>query len=307
MAETAKIKLSETLLRLIVNRGLSRNRKKLCSQVGISESALTQYIHGRSRPSFDTLIGLAEFFDVSLDYLVFGREAESQAADYDPVLSYVDHALTNLLAKTDRRAWLFTRIAQALRDKIDEAAISLESRLTIPAGLVSDNETMKLEEHSQESRIISMNLQYDIIKADHGTEAAGRFLPVVSRNIGLRRKYKFLLPGANREWAPVVGSFRKILSKQGLNSGLVDDYCEFCITDAPIFSGAGFYRLDVSDFEKMQPILYLRVREFINEDGWLGYVIPPSMEPQSDALMDLWHLERGVEGFEALWRQARPV
>ena len=38
--------------------------------LGISERAVSYYIEGKRRPDFDGLIALAEYFDVSMDYLV---------------------------------------------------------------------------------------------------------------------------------------------------------------------------------------------------------------------------------------------
>lgn len=45
-------------------------KKDVCSAIGISIMAYYRYEKGEREPSMSTLIALADFFDVSLDYLV---------------------------------------------------------------------------------------------------------------------------------------------------------------------------------------------------------------------------------------------
>ena len=49
----------------------SRNltQKQVADGIGIAEQAYQRYEYGR-KPAFDVLIALADYFDVSLDYLV---------------------------------------------------------------------------------------------------------------------------------------------------------------------------------------------------------------------------------------------
>lgn len=50
----------------------SRNitQKKMASDIGASERGIQQYELGERKPTYDMLIALADYFDVSLDYLV---------------------------------------------------------------------------------------------------------------------------------------------------------------------------------------------------------------------------------------------
>ena len=45
-------------------------QKEIANAVGITEVSYQRYEYGTVRPSLDTLIALADFFDVSLDFLV---------------------------------------------------------------------------------------------------------------------------------------------------------------------------------------------------------------------------------------------
>ena len=59
---------SERLLACRVRKGLSQ--KALADIVGLTDAAVTMMEKSRRAPSFDTLCALADYFDVSLDYLV---------------------------------------------------------------------------------------------------------------------------------------------------------------------------------------------------------------------------------------------
>lgn len=59
--------LGETLRELRENKHLSQ--KQLAEALFISPSAISQYESGRTRPSHDNLEALANFFNVSTDYL----------------------------------------------------------------------------------------------------------------------------------------------------------------------------------------------------------------------------------------------
>lgn len=45
-------------------------QKALASAIQISEIAIQRYEYGTRKPTIDILIALADYFDVSLDYLV---------------------------------------------------------------------------------------------------------------------------------------------------------------------------------------------------------------------------------------------
>lgn len=59
--------LPERLVEIRKSRNLTQ--KQLAAGVNISEVGLQNYENGRRKPAYDVLIALADFFDVSLDYL----------------------------------------------------------------------------------------------------------------------------------------------------------------------------------------------------------------------------------------------
>ena len=58
----------ERLVNLRKERNLTQ--KQLAEGVKLSEIAIQNYESGRRKPAYDALLALADFFDVSLDYLV---------------------------------------------------------------------------------------------------------------------------------------------------------------------------------------------------------------------------------------------
>ena len=53
-----------------IRRANNLTQKQLAAAVGLSEIGIQNYEGGRRKPAFDVLISLADYFDVSLDYLV---------------------------------------------------------------------------------------------------------------------------------------------------------------------------------------------------------------------------------------------
>lgn len=57
--------------RLILNRNKAgKTQKQLGSECGLSERTIQSYELGERKPNYDALISLADYFEVSIDYLV---------------------------------------------------------------------------------------------------------------------------------------------------------------------------------------------------------------------------------------------
>lgn len=64
---------AERLVALRKSHNLTQ--KQLASAIGLSEVGIQNYEGNRRKPAYDVLLALADYFDVSLDYLV-GRSDE---------------------------------------------------------------------------------------------------------------------------------------------------------------------------------------------------------------------------------------
>lgn len=53
--------------------------KQLAVKLGLSNSSFSDWKRGKASPSLNAVIKIAEYFDVSIDYLVYGAEFSSKA------------------------------------------------------------------------------------------------------------------------------------------------------------------------------------------------------------------------------------
>ena len=75
---------SDILRLLIEERGLTQ--KQLAKDLHIAVSTLGGYVQGTSEPDFDTLRRLAEYFEVSADYLLDFRTGKANSHSEDDLL-----------------------------------------------------------------------------------------------------------------------------------------------------------------------------------------------------------------------------
>ena len=61
-----------------LRRDAKMSQAELARQLQVSPSAVGMYEQGRREPSADTLVKLSRIFQVSTDYLLTGRAAQSQ-------------------------------------------------------------------------------------------------------------------------------------------------------------------------------------------------------------------------------------
>ncbi len=81
------------------NAGLSQSA--LAAKLMISPSTVGMYEQGRREPSVDTLVAMAEFFGVSVEYLITGKTGEIQ--ELQTVQSAVTRRVRCVEARWERR------------------------------------------------------------------------------------------------------------------------------------------------------------------------------------------------------------
>lgn len=62
----------EKLRELRKEKGISL--KELGAEIGVAESTMSLYENGKRQPDYETLLKLAEYFGVSVDYLLRGND-----------------------------------------------------------------------------------------------------------------------------------------------------------------------------------------------------------------------------------------
>ncbi|MEV6235559.1 helix-turn-helix domain-containing protein [Lentzea sp. NPDC051838] len=289
------------MLTLLIDRSVySRNRRPIHDAVGVSAAALSQYTRDQTRPSLQKLVALADFFGVSLDYLVHG-EPTGPMLDPSPLARYVDHALSDIQAKASRQSALVARLGRLLAEHIETAAQQLGT--AVGEGLILDDEALRLERYCVAADIMPLNLGFNVISMDGGTAAPGQFLHTVAENLQKGCKYRFLLTGNLAEQDDVVRRFRSLLSARA-GSDRVYQNCTFRRTEQPVMAYAVFYRLDVESLVHHEPLLYEQFSGYVDDDGQLGYVVRPNNESNVDILMGKDRVTPARQAFGALWAGA---
>jgi transcriptional regulator with XRE-family HTH domain len=298
--EHRQVQLEERLTSLIERGGYSRNRKPILDAVEITAAALSQYTNGKTRPSFQKLVGLADFFGVSLDYLVYG-EPVSAPVDNGPLARYVEHALSDVQTRVTRHSDVVTRIGRVLADRIDDVAKELmESRTAGREGLIEQDEVVRVERYCLRADIVTTDLSPNIIDTADGNRFAGQFFQVVTTNISKGCRYRFLVADVP---ADAVTNFRQMVG-EAVGGDRLNEYCTFRRSIVPVMGGAGLYRLDTTTLEMEEPGLFTQFSKHLSGGDCLGYVNRPNSDSNADMLMSPEYTERACGAFEALWTAA---
>lgn len=288
---------------LIERGGYSRNRQPILDAVGVTAAALSQYARGRTRPSFQNLVTLADFFGVSLDYLVYG-EPVSTPVDHGPIARYVEQAMTDVQSRTTRHSDLVGRIGRLLADRINEVAQELtESRTAGLEGLIQQDEALRVERYCQQADIIATDLRVNIIKLTDGEAVAGPFFQVVAANVARGCRYRFLLTGELSEHSQAVARFRELIIAE-VGGDRVHENCSFRRAALPITGGSGLYKLDAANFAMEDPAMLAQFGKYLLNGTWLGYLNRPNVDSSADMLMSPDYAEYARASFETLWSAA---
>ncbi|MBF0777860.1 helix-turn-helix domain-containing protein [Streptococcus cuniculi] len=81
-------KLANRLKELRIDNG--KSKEELSAYLSISQSSYNRYEAGSRNPDYDTLIKIAIFYDVTLDYLLGRDDIEMPVFDRSQVVSYKD-------------------------------------------------------------------------------------------------------------------------------------------------------------------------------------------------------------------------
>ncbi len=58
----------------IIRKEKNLNQQKVAIDLNISREALSHYENGKREPSLDMLIKMSDYFNVSIDFLITGKE-----------------------------------------------------------------------------------------------------------------------------------------------------------------------------------------------------------------------------------------
>ncbi|MBR4036845.1 MAG: helix-turn-helix transcriptional regulator [Oscillospiraceae bacterium] len=61
-----------------IRKILQLNQQKVALDLNISREALSHYENGKRQPSLELLVQMSEYFNVSINYLITGKEFEKK-------------------------------------------------------------------------------------------------------------------------------------------------------------------------------------------------------------------------------------
>lgn len=306
MKDKSEIKLEEKLTELLTR--VDSSGSEIAREIGVSPASISQYRKGETQPSLEKLVALADALDVSLDYLVLGKDREAEEVDIDPIVKYLDQSLQDVQVQTAEHTAMVAHVGRRLSESIDEqieSYLSEDSGRHLYAGIISDTETGSLEGHSEVIRLILRDFSYNMSE-----DTPGSFFATVANNLSQGREYQYLLPqNSHYNWSTVISNFRNLLIEQTKSEVAILDNCTFKITTAPVVCGCGLYNLEEEELQQNDPVLYdyIMENEYVTEEGWFGYMIPPSVGGRGEPIMDQHHLSNAIESFEDLWEKAEPI
>lgn len=91
--------------------------KQLGQIIGVSESTISLYENGKREPDYETMLKIAEVFDVSLDYLI--RGVAGDGVDTDDVIAYRE------MLHKDKRYGILLSASKKLTTKDLDAVIHI--------------------------------------------------------------------------------------------------------------------------------------------------------------------------------------
>jgi transcriptional regulator with XRE-family HTH domain len=298
-----EVKLEATLNDLIVRGGYSRNRQAILDSIGVTAAALSQYTRGRTRPTFQNLVALADFFGVSLDFLVYG-EPVSATVDHGPIARYVEQAMTDVQSSTRRHSDLVARVGRLLADRINDVARELSASPSAGMeGLIELEESRRVERYCRQADIVTHDMASNIIDVADGEVAEGQFFQVVTANLARGCKYRFLLTGDLGVQSDSVVRFREMIA-DAVGGDRLNQNCAIRRAVFPIMSGCGLYELDTATLALEDQGLFTQFSKYLLNGAWLGYLNRPNADSNADMLMSPDYTEYARATFETLWSAA---
>lgn len=97
------------------------NAKQLTTKLEISNSAITDWKKGKAKPSTEAVIKLADYFGVTTDYILLGKEP---AVTAEPQLTENEKEILELLHRFDERTQLkfLGRVEAIAKEMVDDTA-----------------------------------------------------------------------------------------------------------------------------------------------------------------------------------------
>lgn len=307
MSDEREVKFQEVLRNLLERSKATVTHKKLASALGVSPTTVSHYVTGRINPSFDALIGICVFFNVSLDYLVFGeRPRKADSGGRQNLRADVLRALAEANNYSGRQRDLVLRVSRLLFTEVERIAQGMLDNPENfgPAGFISDEEAMAIESCAVHTKIMIRSAPADIKIDEDGVGRPGDYYYTMVDNLAAGRGYRFIFYGKRATYLPYVQTYRSLLLQGGVDPAAVHENLEFRVLDAELPTAVVIHELDLAQLQRREPVL----GERFSDDGIVNGVLAYTAVRHQDALGGVVlygdYLESAARMFKQDWNRA---
>jgi transcriptional regulator with XRE-family HTH domain len=299
-----EIKFDEILRSLLDREKTTVTQKKLAKALGVSGTTVSHYATGRIRPSFQALVGIAAFFNVTLDYLVFGERVQlPSAAGADNLRADVMRALAESNAYQGRQRDLIVRVNRRLTEQVEAVARQLldDRQNASRPEFFTDADALPIESCANRIRVMVSRAPADLDIGPDGEVGRGTFFDVLVSNILAGRTYQYLFHGTRAKFEPYVRNYRDLLTQADVPPDLVSERVDFRVVDTELPVGIIIYDLDLSLFERREPVLWERFRDDEIVNGVFAYVSIRHGQERGGIVLYEEYFESAVRMFNRDW------
>lgn len=103
------------------------NQQKIADATGVSRSNLSKYEQDKVKPTSDAIVSLCDFYDVSADWLLRGKDQITQKVEaiFDPDLKMMIDVLKGMMESgdPDLRGWAKIQFKTAFKEQCAAAVV----------------------------------------------------------------------------------------------------------------------------------------------------------------------------------------
>ena len=115
-----------TRFRILMNTGKRTSQAEIAEAVGKSRQVISQYYNGESEPPYDALVKIAQYFHVTVDYMIGATEVASTSLDVKEIVRQTGISEKNVSSILERNKLAEQMKEIFIRDKInfDESEVN---------------------------------------------------------------------------------------------------------------------------------------------------------------------------------------
>ncbi len=296
-----QVRFSETLNRLITDPKNKHTKSKLAEAIGVSPSAISQYLTQVSSPKFEVLARIAEELNVSIDYLIFGEERTLPSSREEEYFSLRLEKLLNAQDNNNNiRKWLYEKFTDDICSRIElttNELLSQKDKLVVNSqlGFLNNDDISKIESIAICAKIMSNTLFYNVTTNDDGEFIPGMFADIVVRRLLSGINYHYVVPSELSKLANAMVQIFNRLGGQDFSEQIQVDFNDSSL----LVCGFFIYKLPEDFTLKISSRLSRKINNYV-VDNYIGFTASPNASVDGDMFLDKLHLKKAIHFFDLI-------